>query len=280
MRPSPQILQLVENEWETDQVNDDVTVRLLGPKRHAPAKAVVKTREAGIYCGDSVIAAYTTLLPQFKVEAKVTDGQAIAPGQELVRLTGTVGECLTLERTLLNFLSHLCGIATLTHEFVRRVEGTRTRILATRKTLPGLRELQLQAVVAGGGHVHRRSLADGILIKDNHLAYASEKELLAAAEGNRSPLHRVEIEVQSLASLAKVLDGTAGKADVIMLDNLKPEEMREAIRRIGNSAEIEISGGVTLDTVGELAKLGAHSISVGRLTHSVRALDLTLEFLT
>jgi len=277
MRPSPQILQLVENEWETDRVNDDVTVRLLKEKAQTPAKAIVKTREAGVFSGDSVVEAYRLLLPNFKVEAKVHDGDPISPGQELLRLSGTVGECLSLERTLLNFLSHLCGIATITQEFVRRVEGTGTRILATRKTLPGLRDLQLQAVVAGGGRIHRRSLADGILIKDNHLAYASETALLAAAQETRSPLHGVEIEVQSLASLDRAL---VGKADVIMLDNLSPEEMKEAVRRIGKAAEIEISGGVTLETVGELAKLGAHSISIGRLTHSVRALDLTLEFLT
>lgn len=274
MRPSLQTLQLIENEWETDCVSQDVTVRLLGEKALAAATATVKTRESGVFCGEEVVAAYRELLPHAKVEALVRDGATLSPNNEVARFQATVGECLSLERTLLNFLSHLCGIATHTREFVQRVEGTRTKILATRKTLPGLRALQLQAVVAGGGHIHRRSLSDGILIKDNHLAFSTEKELLDQAGRDRSPLHNVEIEVQSLESLDRAL---AGRADVIMLDNLSVEQMKEALRRIGDKAEVEISGGVNLDTVGTFAKLGAHYISVGRLTHSVKALDLTLE---
>ncbi len=277
MRPSLQILQLIENEWEIDRVNEDVTVRLLGDKASRSCTASVKSREVGVFCGESVFDAYLALIPSLKAEAKVRDGEPVEIGQELLRLTATAGECLSLERTLLNLLSHLCGVATLTAQYVKRVEGYPTKILATRKTLPGLRELQLQAVVAGGGFVHRRSLSDGILIKDNHIEIAGEEDLLRRAREHRSPLHRIEIEVQSLSSLDRVL---AVGADVIMLDNLSESEMREAIKRIAGRAEIEISGGVSLDTVGEYARLGAHYISVGRLTHSVKALDLTLELKT
>jgi len=276
MRPSPKLLQLIENEWETDQVTADVTVRLLGEKAKSPAVAVVKTREAGIFSGTSIVEAYRTLLPHFKIDCEVKDGDRIAPSQELVRMTATIGECLSLERTLLNLLSHLCGIATQTAEYVAQVEGTKTRILATRKTLPGLRELQLEAVVAGGGHVHRRSLSDGILIKDNHLAHSSEGALLAQAHRTRSPLHNVEIEVQTLDSLDRALQ--AG-ANVIMLDNFSAEDTRRAIAKIGSQAKVEISGGINLENIGEVARLGADYISVGRITHSARALDLTLEFL-
>lgn len=265
--------ELLSREWTTDRVSDDVTAALLGAAGEAPAVALVKSREAGVFAGRDWIRAHDQLCPDVRFEALLQDGDTLAAGTEVARLAGPVGRCLSLERTLLNGLSHLCGIATLTRQFVCAVPPS-TKILATRKTLPGLRELQLAAVVAGGGHVHRRSLSDGILIKDNHLAVLGEQECLERAKHRRSPLHRVEIEVQSLASLEKALPLAP---DVVMLDNLTVDEMREAIARIGKRCEIEISGGVSLDTIGALARLGVDYISIGRLTHSVKALDLTLD---
>lgn len=266
--------RLIQEEWTTDRVDNDVTAQLLGQRAQQPCKAMVRTREPGVFAGSAVLEVYQELLPNCELRALVEDGQEVSPRQDLVSFKATAGTCLSLERTLLNLLSHLCGIATLTRKFVDAVKPHPTKILATRKTLPGLRDLQLAAVVAGGGHIHRRSLSDGILIKDNHISLWGEKELLTQAKLQRSPLHRVEIEVQSMDSLMLAL--TVG-ADVIMLDNMDIPHMREAVQRIGGRAEIEISGGVNLGNIRSLAGLGVNYISIGQLTHSVMTLDLTMD---
>jgi nicotinate-nucleotide pyrophosphorylase (carboxylating) len=248
-----------------------VTARLLGEEGKRPAQALVRTRENGVFCGTAVLEAFAE---ELRIETLVSDGQAICAEQTLARLNSGVAACLSLERTLLNLLSHLCGIATVTHHYVEAVGRNRAKILATRKTLPGLRELQLMAVKAGGGWVHRRSLSDGILIKDNHLACLPEKVILQRAKENRSPLHAIEIEVQSLDVLSSVLQNPP---DVIMLDNLSLPEMKRAMEMIDGRSRVEVSGGISLDRVKSIAELGVDYISVGALTHSVKALDLTLD---
>jgi nicotinate-nucleotide pyrophosphorylase (carboxylating) len=270
-----EIRGLVQRELAVDRVQDDVTARLLGEEGRRPRTAVVKSREKGVFCGEAVCTALAEVYgPELDLEILARDGQRIEPDAVLVRVRATVATCLSVERTLLNFLSHLCGIATLTHHYVEAVRPHRAKILATRKTLPGLREVQLQAVKAGGGWVHRRSLSDGILIKDNHLAVVGEKEILTRARNTRSPLHAIEIEVQNPDVLPIILENPP---HLIMLDNLDLEQMEEAIRLIGGRSEIEASGGVNLQTVGPIAALGVDYISVGALTHSVKALDLTLD---
>ncbi|MBY0369105.1 carboxylating nicotinate-nucleotide diphosphorylase [bacterium] len=263
---------LLDSELATDRVSDDVTSRLLGEAAHTPAVGLVFAKQAGVFSGLAVLEAFE--MPGLSVEPLVGEGATLEVGAPVARLHGPVVACLTAERTLLNLLSHLSGVATQTRRFVEAVRPHHTKILATRKTLPGLRDLQLQAVRAGGGHVHRRSLSDGILVKDNHLMFIEEAAVVKRAKEMRSPLHRVEVEVQSLEQLDRLL---INPPDIIMLDNLPPETMREALRRIGGRSEVEISGGVTLEQVPTLAALGVHYISVGRLTHSATALDLSMD---
>lgn len=275
----PEIKQLIESELQTDRAFDDVTTRLLEAKFPA-CQALVKTKEAGVFCGEVVV---TALKQIFEGEAEFhclfPDGKYVEAGASVVQIKTTVGLCLTIERTLINFLAHLSGIATLTKKFVDQVDGYPTKILATRKTLPGLRELQLIAVRAGGGHIHRRNLSDGILIKDNHLAFLAEQDVLQRARAHRSPLHRIEIEVQSMESLAKVLQNPP---DVVMLDNFNLEDMKKAmtlIEKSGAKCEVEASGGIDLGKARAVAALGIPYISVGQLTHSAPSLNLSLDIL-
>lgn len=272
---STEIQNLIRKECEQDSTHDDVTCRLLEKEGQRGCTAIVRSREEGVFCGEAVCEGFQAVFAkQIQLELLATDGRDIKPRDTVASFRGTVSTALSLERTLLNLLSHLCGVATQTRRFVRAVDGLNTRILATRKTLPGLRELQLMAVRAGGGFVHRRSLSDGILIKDNHLECVAETEILARARRGRSPLHGIEIEVQSLKVLPEVL---ANPPDVIMLDNLSLEDMARAIKMIDGKSAIEASGGISLETVRAVAELGVDYISVGQLTHSVRALDLTMD---
>ncbi len=264
--------KLVASELNTDRYGDDVTVRLLGEDASTPAEAVAFAKEKGVFCGKEVVDAFRHL--GFKAECLVSDGDTVEKGTEVARIKDTLGSCLGAERTLLNLLSHLSGVATLTRRYVDAAKPHRVRILATRKTLPGLRDLQLKAVRAGGGYVHRRSLSDGILVKDNHLAFMAEEQVVTRANRVKAPLHRVEVEVQSIEQLKRLLKSPP---DVVMLDNLNIEQMKEAIGLIAGRCEIEVSGGVSLDSVPALAELGVDYISVGRLTHSAPALDLSMD---
>ncbi len=266
------LTRLIEKELETDRVSDDVTGRLLGEAGQTPAEAIVFAKESGVFSGLAVLQAFPA--GALEVEALVEEGDSLELGRPVARIRGTVADCLASERTILNFLSQTCGVATLTRLYVDAVRPHRAKILATRKTLPGLRELQLLAVRAGGGFVHRRSLSDGILIKDNHLVFLPEAEAVARARASKSPLHRVEVEVQSLEQLDRLLENPP---DIIMLDNFSLGEIEVALDRIDGRCEVEISGGVTLETVGAYAATGVDYISVGRLTHSAPALDLSLD---
>lgn len=276
MRTPPEIRSLIESELVTDRAYDDVTTRLLGATFPA-CEALIRAREPGVFCGEAVVSAFRQIFSnEAEIYSLASDGRILEPGDSVVQVKTTVGLCLTLERTLINFLGHLSGVATMTKRFVDQVAGYPTKILATRKTLPGLRELQLMAVRAGGGHIHRRNLSDGILIKDNHLAFLVEQDVLERARRNRSPLHRIEIEIQSMSSLEKVLQNPP---DVIMLDNFGIDDLRKAVAMIGDRAEIEVSGGMTVETVGQVAALGVHYISVGAITHSAPSLNLSLDIL-
>lgn len=264
----------IQLELETDRIGDDVTSVLLGVKAFTKTRAQVVSKAAGVFSGMAVLCQFEGLFPQIQWARKLEEGDRLQPGSVVVDFEAPLGMCLGIERTLLNYLSHASGVATLTRRFVESVSGTPTKILATRKTLPGLKDLQLTAVKAGGGYTHRRSLSDGILIKDNHSDADSPAELIARARQMRSPLHRIEVEVQSLEQLKAVLKS---QPDIIMLDNLSMEEMREAVSIIGNQAEIEVSGGITLEKATAISKLGVQYISVGALTHSAPTLDLSLQ---
>ena len=204
-----------------------------------------------------------------------SDGSRAMEGDKLLEIIGDLAAMLMAERTALNFLQRLSGIATLTRAFVDKVAGTSARILDTRKTTPGYRLFEKAAVRAGGGYNHRFGLYDGIIIKDNHIAAAGsiQQAVGAARASNRHSL-RVEVEVETLDQLAEAI---AAGADAIMLDNMDLKTIAEAVRRTGGKVPLEASGGITLDNVREVAATGVDLISVGALTHSARAVDMSME---
>ncbi|WP_337186505.1 carboxylating nicotinate-nucleotide diphosphorylase [Phenylobacterium sp.] len=233
-------------------------------------------RRGGVVAGLSCIRlTLAEIDPTARVEPLVGDGQVATAGSALARVSGNARAILTAERTALNLLGRLCGIATLTQDYVDAVSGTKTRITDTRKTTPGLRALEKYAVRCGGGVNHRFGLDDAILIKDNHVAACgSVGEAVRRAKAFAGHLVKVEVEVDSLNQLQEAL---AGDPDVIMLDNFGLDDMREAVRMVDGRITLEASGGVTLETVREIAETGVDVISVGALTHSVRVLDIGLD---
>ncbi len=241
------------------------------------ARAALVARASGTLAGlEIALATFSLLDPSATFAMELRDGEHVASGTTLATIACDARALLGAERTALNFLSHLCGIATETAQYVAAVRGTHARICETRKTLPGLRALQKYAVRAGGGSNHRFRLDDAILIKDNHIAIAGGVGFaLAGARARAGHLVRVEIEVDTLAQLDDVL--ACGGADAILLDNFALDELREAVRRARGRATLEASGGVSLATVSAIASTGVDVISVGALTHSVTALDIGLD---
>ncbi len=253
---------------------------LIGPQLWATA--TITAREPGILCGTTAIEAALRLTdPRISVAFPVPDGSAFDAGQTVAEIRGPAAGILTAERTALNIAQRLSGIATLTRSFVDAVDGTSARIVDTRKTTPGLRVLERWAVRCGGGSNHRSSLSDAVMVKDNHLALLSIDGPAALTQAllevrSRVPhTAHVEVEVDRLDQLGPVL---AAGVDTIMLDNFRLEDLAEGVRRIRGQALVEASGNVRLDTVGAIAATGVDIISVGALTHSVRSLDLGLDF--
>ncbi len=265
---------LVFQALTEDSVWDDETSRLV-IKDNVRCRAQVIAREAGRFSGRQVVEELCSLRAgEVALVECSRDGDPFAPGQKVVLLEGDLRALLSVERTLLNFLMRLCGVASLTSRFVEAVNPYPTRILATRKTTPGLRSLELQAVLHGGGAVHRRSLSDGILIKENHLQFIDALSAIKMARAGKSPLHGVEIEIQDLGLLDAVLEA---EPDVIMLDNLSIQDVKLALEKIKGQCQIEVSGGIRLENVRNYAELGVDFISIGRITHSAPACDLSLE---
>ena len=257
----------------------DVTAQACIPEG-ARMKAVFAARKAGVLAGvDCVRLAVLAVDPEAKVELKLKDGDAFDAGAVLVAVEGDARAILAAERTALNLLGRLCGIATLTRTYVQAVAGTGARIADTRKTTPGLRALEKHAVQCGGGMNHRFGLDDAILIKDNHVAVCGGVgEAVRRARTAVGHLMKVEVEVDGLDQLDEALE--AGP-DVIMLDNFTLPMLREAVQRVKASpfgrSVLEASGGVNLDTVADIAATGVDVISVGALTHSAPALDVGLD---
>jgi nicotinate-nucleotide pyrophosphorylase (carboxylating) len=253
----------------------DLTTLLFVP-RSRRVRARVVCRQNGVVCGlDVAAAAFRACAPGARVRALVSDGTRVRAGRTVMTVDGGRG-VLTAERTALNFLQRMSGVATLTRAYVDAVRGTHAKILDTRKTLPGWRALDKYAVACGGGVNHRMGLYDAAMVKDNHYfdaRFAEGARLLRL----RHPKAALIIECDDLAQAARAL---ALSPDVILLDNMSPKVLRGAIRRlraIAPRVKLEISGGVSLDTVRALAKLGPDRISIGRLTHSAPALDLALD---
>ncbi|MGY3858192.1 carboxylating nicotinate-nucleotide diphosphorylase [Aeromonas intestinalis] len=252
----------------------DITAQLIPADRLSTARVI--TREAGVFCGQPwVDEVFAQLGGEVRVEWLVQDGEKLSPNQELFRLHGPARVLLTGERNALNFVQTLSGVATLTARYVAKLEGTDCRLLDTRKTLPGLRSAQKYAVTCGGGKNHRIGLFDAYLIKENHiLACGGIQEAIAQAR-HLNPGKPVEVEVESLAELELAL---AAQADIVMLDNFDVPMMKAAVTLNQGRAKLEVSGNVTLETLGSYAATGIDFISVGALTKHVRALDLSMRF--
>ncbi|MGC5748248.1 carboxylating nicotinate-nucleotide diphosphorylase [Gluconobacter sp. NFX36] len=254
---------------------DVTTQALLDPDR--PLQAIFRARKTGVLVGlKGAELAFTLLDKSVRFLPQKNDGEQIVAGDVLAVVEGGAGTVLAGERTALNLLSHLSGIATATREIVDAVHGTGVRICCTRKTLPGMKTVQKYAVRAGGGSSHRYRLDDAILIKDNHLALCgSVSAALAKARSRAGHLMKIELEVDTLEQLEEAL--SAGGADAYLLDNMKPDQLRQAVRLIDGRGIAEASGRITPETVRPIAETGVDIISLGWLTHTVRALDIGLD---
>tara|TARA_R110002110_G_scaffold108460_2_gene270839 strand:+ start:2317 stop:3165 length:849 start_codon:yes stop_codon:yes gene_type:complete len=255
----------------------DITTRTVIPAG-AHYSARLNAREAGVVSGLQIAAlAFRLVDPSLTITAHRMDGDVIAPGDVLMQIDGDAASILSAERVALNFAGRLSGIATLTAAFVAETRDTKTRITCTRKTTPGLRLVEKQAVLHGGGFNHRFSLSDAILIKDNHIAAAKGiRPVLQAVKAQASHMVRCEIEVDRLDQLAEVLD--EGGADVVLLDNMDTQTLVDAVKMAAGHVILEASGNMRLARIAEVAATGVDYISSGALTHSAQVIDLGLDF--
>ena len=271
-----QIQRVVDMALDEDAPFGDLTSQTLVPER-AVARADLVAREPGVFAGAEVFeVAMTTLDPTVKVTLEAADGQRFDTGAVLAHVEGPARAVLQAERVALNLVQRMTGIATLTATYVEAVAGTDARVVDTRKTTPGLRALERHAVRCGGGHNHRYSLSDAVMAKDNHLAVIPDiTAALRQAKADLPHTTHIEVEVDRLEQLDAVLE--SGAAGTIMLDNFSLDDLRAGVDQIAGRAVVEASGGITLDTIADVARTGVDVISVGALTHSVRALDLGLD---
>lgn len=273
------ITRVVGAALEEDAPWGDITSTTLLPA-DSTATADLVARESGVFSGGAVFAAAFALTdPSLTVDVHVGDGDRFAPDDVLASVSGSARGILGAERIALNFTQRMSGIATMTADYVQAVDGTSVRIADTRKTTPGLRAFERHAVLCGGGHNHRFSLSDAVMAKDNHLAVL-QRSGVDLATALRDALSRlphtthVIVEVDRLDQIPAVLDGGA---HTVLLDNFSLDDLRAGVALIGDRAQTEASGGVTIDTVAAIAATGVDVISVGALTHSARALDLGLD---
>jgi nicotinate-nucleotide pyrophosphorylase (carboxylating) len=249
----------------------------LPPGQNAVAEFVAK--DSFVACGIETVASlvFTTQNPAIELSNVCSDTTQASPGDLLLTARGPVLDLLKAERVALNLAQRLCGIATLTSRFVEEVKPLPVRILDTRKTTPGLRMLEKYAVRVGGGYNHRYNLADGVLIKDNHIqACGSIKEAVSRMREKIPHTMKIEVEVSNMDQVRECLTSSV---DIIMLDNMEPAKMREAVKLVSGRALLEASGGITLDNVREVAETGVDYISVGALTHSATASDISMRLL-
>ena len=265
---------LLKEDLGRGDITTQATVR--GGQR---ARGRFLAKQDFILCGLEIAeAVFGTLDSQIQLESRVYDGEAISKGTEFVRIEGPANVLLTGERTALNLLQRLSGVATLTKKFVDAISGTGSKVVDTRKTTPGLRLLEKYAVSVGGGYNHRFGLDDGVLIKDNHIALAGGvRRAIEFARHSVSHLLKIEVEV---ANQSQLKEAVAARADVIMLDNMSLEEIRQSVQVIREQAPsviIEASGNVSLETIRQIAECGVDLISVGAITHSATAVDISMK---
>ena len=270
--------EIVRAALQEDVGDGDITTAAICSEDDALVNAVIIFRETGVLAGlEAAQLTFAELDPDVNFQSRFSDGDEIPADAIIVQLSGKSSALLTAERTALNFLQHLSGIATLTRKFVKAVEGTGAIILDTRKTTPGLRMLEKYAVRMGGAQNHRFGLYDNILIKDNHIKIAGGvKRAVELAKKKYVPGIRIEVEAKTLTEVEEAL--RAG-VDTILLDNMKIPLLQKAITLIDKKAIIEISGGVNIENVRQIASLGVNYISVGALTHSAPAIDISMKIL-
>ena len=281
MATQAQIEQIIDVALGEDLGRGDRTTELVIPPNMGGTAAII-AKEPAVICGGEVARiAFMKVDQTLQVKVNIADGQKAKAGDPVILVTGRVASILKTERVALNFMSHLSGVATATAHYVEKVKGLDVKISDTRKTLPGLRLLEKYAVYAAGGQNHRPDLASGILIKDNHLVALAARgvsipEAIAKAKAGAKGM-KVEIEVQNLEQLQQAIPG---KPDIIMLDNMPVDEMKKAVKMVPTSISLEASGGITLENVRAVAETGVDVISIGAITHSAKAIDFSLAFIT
>ncbi|HWA27895.1 MAG TPA: carboxylating nicotinate-nucleotide diphosphorylase [Lacunisphaera sp.] len=268
---------LIDLALEEDAGLGDITSRAIFPARHR-SRAVIDAKQELVICGLEIAArVFAKTDPAIKTRLLARDGDRVKQGAKVLRLEGPTASLLTAERTALNFLQRLSGIATQAARYARAVKGTGVRVVDTRKTTPGWRALEKYAVRTGGCFNHRSSLGEQVLIKDNHIAAAGS--LTKAVHRCRAAApHGSKIEVEA-KDLAEVKEAIRAGADIVLLDNMTPPQVRSAVKAIAGRAQVEVSGGVTFATLRDYALPGVNLISIGALTHSVAAADLSLDLL-
>jgi nicotinate-nucleotide pyrophosphorylase (carboxylating) len=275
-----EIRQAVQAALAEDIGEGDVTTLATVPET-ATARAVMRAREPLVVAGlDFAEAAFRELSAAIKIERLAKDGRRVNGGEILLKISGLARAILSAERVALNFVQRLSGIATLTAQFVEAIKDTPAQILDTRKTTPGWRRFEKYAVTCGGGHNHRLGLFDLVLIKDNHLAAlrdAQPNAIAAAVRRAREKFPQLKIEVEA-DTLEQAGQAAAAGADIVLLDNMNPVQLRLAVQKVKGRAKTEASGGVNLAGVQTIAKTGVDFISIGALTHSARAVDMGLDF--
>jgi len=266
---------LILSALREDITNEDISTNSVMP--HAKNGEVdLICKEDGIICGLQVFARVFELLDsKIETEFYVSDGDAVSKGQKIGRVSGDIRVLLSGERTALNYLQRMSGIATYTHATATLLQGSGTKLLDTRKTTPNNRIFEKYSVLTGGGHNHRNNLSDGIMLKDNHIGAAGGvREAVALARAYASFVRKVEVEVENLDMVKQALE--AG-ADIIMLDNMNYDEIREAMKLINGTAQVEVSGNITRENIAKLIDLGVDYISSGAITHSAPILDISMK---
>ena len=282
MSSESEIEKIIDLALEEDTANGDVTRDILIPASLAGRGSIVAKEEGLLAGGEVARITFLKIDSSLEVEIAIQDGKVVKPGDVILTVNGRVRSILKGERTALNFLSRLSGVATETAKYIAKLKGTKVAISDTRKTSPGLRMLEKYAVYAAGGHNQRPDLASSILIKDNHLTAVQAKgmglkEAVALAKKEARQGMKVTVEVDTVA---KAEEAAKGEPDTIMLDNMPLDDMKKAVDLIPENITVEASGGITLDNVSDVAMVGVDVISVGAITHSAKALDLSLEFST
>jgi len=277
MFKSNEIDRIVNNALREDMPEGDITSENV-VSQDSISKAVITGKEEGILAGIEVAEkVFKKIDPEIRIKKYFRDGQGIKKGEKLAVLQGSSISLLKGERTALNFLQRMSGIATLTRKFANALKGSSTKLLDTRKTTPGLRILEKYAVKTGGGENHRFSLSDMVMLKDNHLRLVGDiRTAVERARANIRPGIKIEVET---SNLKEVKESIGSGADMVMLDNMSLNKMREVVKWVNGRVPLEVSGKVDLDNIKDIALLGVDYVSVGSLTHSFKSLDISMDFL-